>query len=347
MTDSDVVVVGGGPAGSACAAELSGVGHAVTLVDDGRRLGSWAGESLPPGAIDLITSVFGEDVLEGHRRAYGVRSAWGSSDLGSTDFMSTPLGDGLILDRARFDEQARAQARSRGASVIAGRVQSVEADGDSWTCTLHDGRRLRSSWLVDATGRSASVASRLGARRARADRLMAQVLTVPDRGDAIAGTFIESVPEGWWYSTPLPDGRRVIALLTDADLLPADADRSARWRSALEATVHLRSAAGEITSDVEPSLHRADTSVLHPMAGERWCAIGDAAAAWDPLSSQGVVSAVLVGARAGRAIPDPAALQGLQSDVHLLVSEHAALQAHFYGLERRWPDEPFWHRRQI
>ena len=37
VTDSDVVVVGGGPAGSACAAELSGSGHAVTLVDDGRR----------------------------------------------------------------------------------------------------------------------------------------------------------------------------------------------------------------------------------------------------------------------------------------------------------------------
>ena len=230
--------------------------------------------------------------------------------------------------------------------MISGRVQSVEADGDSWICILQDGRRLRSFWLVDATGRSASVASRLGARRTRADRLMAQVLAVPDRGDAIAGTIIESVPEGWWYSTPLPDGRRVIALLTDADLLPAEAERSARWHRALEATVHLRTAAGEITVDVEPALHRADTSVLHPMVGERWCAIGDAAAAWDPLSSQGVVSAVLVGARAGRAIPDLVALQELESDVHLLASEHGALQAHYYGLERRWPDEPFWHRRQ-
>lgn len=175
---------------------------------------------------------------------------------------------------------------------------------------------------------------------------MAQVLAVPDRGDAIAGTIIESVPEGWWYSTPLPDGRRVIALLTDADLLPAGADRSARWRRSLAATAHLRTAAGEITVDVEPALHRADTSVLHPIVGGRWCAIGDAAAAWDPLSSQGVVSAVLVGARAGRAIPDSVALQNLQSDVHLLLSEHAALRAHYYGLERRWPDEPFWHRRQ-
>ena len=346
MTDPDVVVVGGGPAGSACAAELAGAGRRVVIIDDGRRLGSWAGESLPPGGIGLITSVFGDGVLEGHRPAYGVRSAWGSDDLATTDFVSTPLGDGLILDRARFDEQARAHARSRGASVINGRLQSVDADGDSWVCTLQDGRRLRSHWVVDATGRSASVASRVGARRAHADRLVAQVLAVPDGGDAVAGTIIESVPEGWWYSTPLPDGRRVIALLTDADLLAPAGERSARWRTALGATVHLRSAAGEIAGFAEPALHRADTSVLHPILGERWCAIGDAAAAWDPLSSQGVVSAVLVGARAGRAIPDPAALQGLESDVHLLVSEHAALQAHYYGLERRWPDEPFWHRRQ-
>ena len=180
----------------------------------------------------------------------------------------------------------------------------------------------------------------------RTDLLVSQVVSVPDRGDSVAGTLIESVPEGWWYSTPLPGGRRVLALLTDADLLAPVHQRSDHWRTSLGATVHLRPIAGEIAADVEPALHRADTSVLGPITGERWCAIGDAAASWDPLSSQGVVSAVLIGARAGRAIPDPAALQGLESDLHLLASEHAALQEHFYGLERRWPKEPFWQRRQ-
>ena len=344
--DSDVVIVGAGPAGSACASVLTGRGLTVLLVDDGRRHGSWAGESLPPGGIDLMRSVFGDDVVVGHRSAYGVRSSWGSGELGTTDFITTPLGDGLVLDRARFDAQCRDHARSRGATVIPGRFAAMSSSGAEWTSTMQDGGRVRSRWLIDATGRSSSVGVRIGARRERSDRLVAQVLVTEDRGDPVAGTIIEAVPEGWWYSTPLPGNRRVVAMLTDADLLAPTGDRSARWHSALARTSHVSDAVGTITGDGEPAVHRADTSVLHPMSGDRWCAIGDAAASWDPLSSQGLMSAVLMGARAGRALDDETAMQALERDIHLLRSEHAALQSYFYGLERRWADDAFWHRRQ-
>ena len=346
MIDADVVVVGAGPAGSACAAVLARRGYEVVLVDDGRRHGSWAGESLPPGGIDLMRSVFGDDVLEGHRRAYGVRSAWGSDELVMTDFIATPLGDGLVLDRTRFDAQCRANARSRGARAIAGRVGSVTSSGGAWMSTIHGGSVIRSHWLVDATGRVSAVGGRIGARRVRSDRLVAQVLVTSDRGDPVAGTLIESVPEGWWYSTPLPGHRRVIALLTDADLLALPGDRAVSWHAGLARTIHVSSVVGRIEGDEEPFVHRADTSVLHPLAGERWCAIGDAAASWDPLSSQGLVSGVLMGARAGQALADADAMKDLERDVHLLRSEHAALQSHYYGLEKRWPREPFWLRRQ-
>ena len=63
--------------------------------------------------------------------------------------------------------------------------------------------------------------------------------------------------------------------------------------------------------------------------------IGDVAASWDPLSSQGIMSAVLMRARVGRALDDVTAMQELEGDIHLLRSEHAALQAHFYGMDRR------------
>lgn len=293
-----------------------------------------------------MRSVFGDEVLEGHRHAYGVRSSWGTDELVMTDFIATPLGDGLILDRTRFDAQCRASARSRGATVIAGRFGSVSSVGGEWMSTMQDGSRVRSRWLVDATGRVSAVGGRIGARRVRSDQLVAQVLVTEDHGDPVAGTLIEAVPEGWWYSTPLPGQRRVIALLTDADLLAPPKDRAACWYSGLARTSHVSAVVGVFAGDVEPAVHRADTSVLRPLAGERWCAIGDAATSWDPLSSQGLVSAVLMGARAGRALDDATAMEVVERDLHLLRSEHAALQSHYYGLETRWPNELFWHRRQ-
>ena len=345
MTDSEVAVIGAGPAGSACAAVLAERGLDILLVDDGRRHGSWAGESLPPGGMDLMRSVFGDDVLDGHSRAYGVRSSWGSDELATTDFIATPLGDGLVLDRGRFDVQCRDHARFRGATVIRGRVGAVSSMGGEWTIAMQGGSRIRSRWLVDATGRSSSVGVRIGARRVRSDRLVAQVLVTDDRGDPVAGTLIEAVAEGWWYSTPLPGHRRVIALLTDADLLAPLGERTSHWYGALAQTRHVRVVVGPINGDEHPAVHRADTSVLQPLAGERWCAIGDAAASWDPLSSQGLVSAVLIGARTGRALDDSAAMEALARDVHLLCSEHAALQSYYYGMEDRWANEPFWQRR--
>ena len=47
LTEFDVVVVGGGPAGSACAAELARGGCVTALVDADSSPHGWAGESLP------------------------------------------------------------------------------------------------------------------------------------------------------------------------------------------------------------------------------------------------------------------------------------------------------------
>ena len=46
----------------------------------------------------------------------------------------------------------------------------------------------------------------------------------------------------------------------------------------------------------------ADSSCLEVVEGDGWCAVGDAAAAYDPLSSQGITTALASGAWAGQAI---------------------------------------------
>jgi flavin-dependent dehydrogenase len=297
----------------------------------------------------LVNSVFGAGCLseDRHSPAFGVRSAWGSDALVETDFLSNPLGEGWLLDRARFDAGAREAAAAAGVTIVPGcRIVSLSRDHQAWCIDLDDRRRLTARFLVDATGRAGAVLRKLGIGRVVTDRQVAIVASCPDDGDAYAGTTIEAAPEGWWYTTPLPGARRVIVYLTDHDLWR---DGTRNWHELLVGTHHIRRCAGPGAMSAIPRACPAGTARTERLAGESWLAVGDAAAAFDPLSSQGVATAVLMGARAGNAITSPdrqRAVAAWTEAYAMLVAEHADLRTHYARLETRWPDSLFWRRRR-
>jgi flavin-dependent dehydrogenase len=363
LTEFDVVVVGGGPAGSACAAELARGGCVTALVDADSPPHGWAGESLPPGSTSLVNSVLGPLLTEEgpHTVAHGTGASWGSDEFVITDFIMNPLDDAWILDRVAFDADARSAASDNGAHLFVARAQSLIAQGNRWqvTCRSSNGTRgqMSAPILVDATGRQSFMASRLGARRRKFDRLMAMIVVSDLPGDSRAGTSIESCRSGWWYTTPLPSGGRVVAFLTDADLIPSHRERREFWRDSFEATTHIRNLVSlpDGSESLEIHTHRADTSVLVAAENENqgagimppWLAVGDAAASWDPLSSQGLMTGILLGAKGARALLDgQGAVVQWREDLVLLVEEHQALQNHYYSTEDRWPNEEFWRRRR-
>jgi flavin-dependent dehydrogenase len=208
---------------------------------------------------------------------------------------------------------------------------------------------LEADFVADATGRRAHVARRLGARRLRYDRLVgAAALLRSPTPDADTYTLVEAVPEGWWYSALLGDGRLAVAFMTDGDLLEPNA-----WHQKLARTEVTRARVEDHGYVLEeaPRVLPAETSRLDAIAGDGWLAVGDAAAAYDPLSSHGIGSAMGSGFYAGHAIADllaghpeagPAYLEVLQSSY----GGYLDLQREHYAAERRWPDAPFWRRRQ-
>lgn len=351
----DVLVAGAGPAGCAVAANLARSGVGVTLIHGGGGPG-WPGESLPPGADRILTPIFGERPLANprHRVAYGNRSAWGSAELVSTDFLFNPLGTGWHLDRAVFDADLRACACELGAQIAEGtRVLDAQRDGKDWRVTLDDGSSTTCRVLVDATGRGATLARQQGARRIHLDRQVALVGEFFNVDEADSTTLVESVENGWWYGSPLPGGRRVIAFLTDGDLLPAASMRGERWRADLRQTVHVSAtvAGGEWPAKLVSS--PAGTCHLDRLSGSGWLAVGDAAIAWDPLSSQGIATAILMGGRAADVIGDwlqgrgNESLQAWESDYLELLRGHRQEHRDLALAERRWPNSPFWKRRQV
>jgi flavin-dependent dehydrogenase len=214
---------------------------------------------------------------------------------------------------------------------------------------------VRAQVLIDAGGRTAPLARRLGASPLAEDRLSCSWVHGRDeRGGGAGLTFIEAVEEGWWYTAPLPEGRRVLAFHTDADLPAA---RGVRARDALLARAKETGELGAVLAaagfqpDTEPGFTAAHSAALEPCAGSGWLAAGDAALALDPLSSQGLLNALFTGLAAAEATDRhlSGAVDALPGYARTIDGIRAAYRKHlraWYSLETRWPEAPFWQRRQ-
>ena len=85
--------------------------------------------------------------------------------------------------------------------------------------------------------------------------------------------------------------------------------------------------------------------------GAGWFAAGDSVMALDPLSSQGLLNALITGLEAGDAAGallagDESAPAGYAARIGQIWQAYAVHHAIYYSMERRWPDSLFWRRRQ-
>jgi flavin-dependent dehydrogenase len=354
----DVLIVGGGPAGSATASALARAGKAVALVEkssyDGRRIG----ETLTPAARPLLTAlgVWQTFLDAGHLPAPGLVSVWGRTKPREGDFLANPYGDGWQLDRARFDHMLASAAAVAGARVL--RQHAVVActydPGRGWTITVegNDGpMRLGARLILDAAGRR-TWPGRPARRRRVVDRLVAVVgyLTVdggemPDRR-----TLVEAAPNGWWYSAPLPDRTLVAAYFTDSQLARRHGALSEQtWFKLARGTGHTSRRIGAARLQLPLRMVPANSSIATPLAAPAWLAVGNAASTFDPLSGQGIYQALLTAIHAAHIIAtslDCGAVpwQAYAQEVTERFERYLEIRDGYYRMEDRWPDEPFWRR---
>ncbi|NEA65674.1 FAD-dependent monooxygenase [Streptomyces sp. SID12488] len=219
-------------------------------------------------------------------------------------------------------------------------------------------RTVRCRWVIDATGRAAAIAVRYGARRRVRDRLTA--LYVPLEADPLdtdRRSLVESDEDGWWYTAPQPSGRRLVAYFTDTDL-PAATHTARHFHRRIAATRHVsrwvHRDGPPTTSPTAPRRAAAHTAHLDRVYGEGWTAAGDAAVAFDPLSSQGVLTALYTGLSAGLAVDDRLSrvADGADSALAAYAEQVAAAQRAYlrghrviHAQEARWTDRSFWARR--
>jgi flavin-dependent dehydrogenase len=343
--DVEVAVVGGGPAGAATALRLARAGVGVTLCEASRYESLRMGETLPPAANPILRELGVWDRFRDLRPIPSFRTAsvWGAPEVAERSFVFSPYGHGWHVDRAAFDRMLADVAAEAGAAVRKRcRVRQVTSLSSGFELVLAEGR-IRAGALVDATGRGARCARALGAERRQLDRLVcASRLFVVDEGSPLGDTLLEAVPDGWWYASPLPGGRRLVACFTDAGQA-ARLAAAAGWAAALACTEQVREqASGRPVGPVR--MVSAASQHLRPCAGPSWLAVGDAAMAVDPLSSGGVTFALRSAAEAAKALLGGSAT-GYVAFVDAAAEEYRELRAEIYGWEGRFMASPFWRAR--
>jgi flavin-dependent dehydrogenase len=354
--------MGAGPCGSAASNELARCGFSTALVGRSSDQRPNVGECLPPDIRPQLekAGVWEEFQRAGHIPSTGIRAVWGSPQFTERDFVLSPYGAGWHVDRSRFDEMMRDSALRSGAKWLDCKsLRDVELDPQGWRIRLpaqSGDCSVIARFVIDATGRSSVFARRVGAKRNLLDHLtgVAGYFSSAENHPIEPVLLVEAVENGWWYTAPLPEGKLIAVYMTDAEFIQRQKLTQAEiWMEQLNVTIEQSKRIKEHGFRLEGGLRvmQAESSFLNQVAGEGWLAAGDAAAAFDPLSSQGITTAISSGLDAARTASawlagNRDAVTAYARRMRETYAEYLAHRNIYYRMEQRWPENNFWKSRQ-
>ena len=322
---SDVIVIGGGPAGSTVAALVAEAGHNVQLFERENFPRFSIGESLMPDTYWTFKRLGVLDKLKASAfpRKHSVQF-FGKSGRGSAPFYfsdNNPHESSVTwqVQRGKFDLMLLDNARDKGAEIHQGaRVLEVLFDGDraiGVRARLADGQSqdFTAPIIVDATGQSALIGRKLKITEPEAQLNKASIYTHysggrRDEGKDEGATLILHTDNGdsWFWYIPLPDDIVSVGVVGAIDYLvqgrKEDAQTIFEQELAKCAPMQERLQHAE---QLMPAKTTKDFSYrASRTAGEGWVLVGDAFCFLDPMYSSGVYLALKSGEMAADAIID-------------------------------------------
>ena len=382
---TDVIVIGGGPGGSAAATMLARQGWQVVLLERERFPRDHVGESLLPASIPVLEELGVLPAVEaqGFLRKWGATMVWGrdrepwSWFFGETNRryphsyqVWRPLFDQLLLDNAA----------DNGVEIRQGcRVLEVQFNGDAEPggpsgfrrgratgvrCIADSGQEgtVRARFVVDASGQGGLLGRQLGLRHwdeSFRNLAVYAYFTGARRLPPPADTniFIESYPNGWLWTIPLHTGQASVGAVVDQQVGEAQVRELGLERFLTEQlaqaphTARLLERAQRVGS---PHIVKDWSYACDEIAGDGYVLLGDAACFIDPLFSSGVhlalMSGVLAAAYTTTALRDPAmapAAATVYQELYYKEYHHFREMVRLFYSSNRTVESYFWEARRI
>lgn len=331
-TEYDVAVIGGGIAAVSAAVFLRRAGLGVVCVENEPYPHHRVGESLdwsspwlfeqvglsPEGLLaDGVATPKNHIVVTEVGKAPWQAKPWSFLKSAPVCFATSTLH----VDRTALDQRIYEHAVALGAEFIWERASTVEVDGDRVRAvTTTGGRRITARWFVDATGTAGLFAKALAVPRTYYGEPKVALWTYFDTPLSTPGTtfFVDNSDRylHWVWDIPITPTRTSIGFILPAESMKARRHAGANVGEILRTELGRFERFDALLRD-QPDVKVASTSyqpyVTTRACGANWLMIGEAASMPDPLTGNGVTSAMrharyaaMVIAKAGDAAEIPA-----------------------------------------
>ncbi len=319
----DVVVIGGGPAGSTAAALVAEAGHSTLLVEREQFPRFHVGESLMPECywplqrLGLIERMKASKFTPKKSVQFVTASGKESSPFFFTEHDPRENSTTWQVERADFDKMLFDRAGELGAECHdETRVLDVlfddqqRARGVKLRTRQGETKEIAARVVMDGSGQSSLIASKLGLRKNLPNLQKAAIWgyfknAMRDEGDNAGATIIMHTQEkdSWFWFIPLSDEVTSIGCVGDNDyMLKSGLDTEARYQLELDRCPGLqaRLESAERVGKLHVAKEYSYSTTQH--AGEGWVLIGDAFGFIDPIYSSGVYFALVMGEKAADAV---------------------------------------------
>lgn len=323
-TSTDVIVVGGGPAGATTATLVAQQGFNVTLFERERFPRYHIGESLIPETfwvlerLKMIDKLRNSHFVQKHSVQFITDRGTLSEPFYFADNKPHESSQTWQVLRSEFDQMMLENAAEQGVNVQEGvRVLEVLFEGKRAVGVRvqdEEGnpREVFASVVVDAAGQSNLLMDRLGLREWDPELKKAAIWTYfkgaqRDSGRDEGATLVMQLrgKKGWFWYIPLQDDTISVGVVADFNYLFTDRGTKDIQEIFFQEVARCPGLIPKIASAQRAAPVKAAKEYSYrsqQVAGDGWVMVGDAFGFLDPLYSSGVLLAFKSGALAADAI---------------------------------------------